>query len=178
MANVAAQIDPQMPETHWVLGYVNTQRRHHDEALAHLDRALAMAPGFADAFALKGGIKTYVGDPEASIPLLRKAMRLQPTAGYLYFLLLGRAYFFLDDAEQAEFNLREAIERNPANLEAHVYLAATLLNSGDADGAEWEAEEIQSLDPGFSIRAWLETYPMTDARQVAHLTSSLGSLAL
>jgi DNA-binding winged helix-turn-helix (wHTH) protein/TolB-like protein len=178
MAKAAVQIDPQMPEAHWVLGYVSTQRRHHDEALSHLDGALAVAPGFADAYALKGGIKTYVGEPSASIPLLRNAMRLEPTAGYLYFLLLGRAYFFLSDDEQARINLNEAIARNPANLEAHVYLAATLLDSGDRDGAEWETEEIRTLAPDFSIRTWLDTYPMTDAEQIERLTTALGSLNL
>jgi DNA-binding winged helix-turn-helix (wHTH) protein/TolB-like protein len=85
MAKAAVQIDPQTPEAHWVLGYVSMHRRHHDEASSHLDDALAVAPGFADAYALKGGIKTYIGEPSASIPLLRKAIRLKPTAGYLYF---------------------------------------------------------------------------------------------
>ncbi|MGB5732900.1 MAG: winged helix-turn-helix domain-containing protein [Thiohalocapsa sp.] len=178
MAQAAVQIDPQTPEAHWVLGYVSTQRRHHDEALSNLDDALAVAPGFADAYALKGGIKTYIGEPSASIPLLRKAIRLKPTAGYLYFLALGRAYFFLGDFEQARFNLNEAIARNPASLEAHVYLAATLQDSGDGDGAAWEAEEIRTLAPDFSIRTWLYTYPMTDAGQVERLTTAMGSLNL
>ena len=95
--------------------------------MLHLDDALALAPSFADALALQAGINTYIGQPAASVPLLRRAMRLNPGAGYLYFLLLGRAYFFLDDSEQALINLREAIARNPTSLEAHIYQAAALL---------------------------------------------------
>ncbi len=178
MARTAVQIDPDLAEAHWVLGYVSAQRRRHAEALAHLDEALALAPSFGDAFALKGGIETYVGDPSASIPLLRRAMRLNPEAGYLYFLLLGRAYFFLGDSDQALINLREAITRNPANLEARVYLAAVLDDDGDRDGAEWEAQEIRAIDPQFSIRDWLQTYPMTDVRQTQRLESILARLGL
>ncbi len=178
MARTAVQIDPDLAEAHWVLGYVSAQRRRHTEAVAHLDKALALAPSFGDAFALKGGIETYVGDPSASIPLLRRAMRLNPEAGYLYFLLLGRAYFFLGDSDQALINLREAITRNPANLEARVYLAAVLEDDGDRDGAEWEAEEIRAIDPLFSIRDWLQTYPMTDVRQTRRLESVLARLGL
>lgn len=178
MAQTAVQIDPNLPEAYWVLGYVGAQRRHHDEALVHLDRALALAPSFADALALKGGIKTYVGEPAASIPLLRRAMRLNPAAGYLYFLLLGRAYVFLGDDEQALINLREAMSRNPANLEAHVYLAIALERNGDHEGARWEAEEICTIQPDFSAETWLETYPMTDPRQLGQLKASLDRLDL
>ena len=58
-----------------------------------------------------GGIYTYVGQPARSIPLLRTALRLNPDGGYLYFLLLGRAYLFENDIEQALINLREALRR-------------------------------------------------------------------
>lgn len=41
-----------------------------------------------------------------------------------------------------------------------------------------ETEEIRALQPGFSSRRWLETYPMTDAAQKAKLVRALGELAL
>lgn len=56
-ANSAKEIDPTLPEIHWVLGYVKTQQRRHGEALAHLDDALRLDPRFADALALKGESK-------------------------------------------------------------------------------------------------------------------------
>lgn len=178
MAEAAVQIDPKIPEAHWVLAYVSAQLRRHDEALTHLDKALAVSPGFADAIALKGGINTYIGEPAASVSLVRAAMALKPSPGYLYFLALGRAYFFLGDFGQAGVNLRAALARNPASLEAHLYLAAALWNSGDVEGAAWEAEEVRSLEPGFSCRAWIETYPMTDVHQTEALVSALDSVDL
>ena len=96
----------------------------------------------------------------------------------MYFLNLGRAYFFLGDAEQASINLRDVLSRNAANLEARVYLAATLALAGDRDAASWEAEEVRALAPGFSTGKWLETYPMTDTRQKRQLIRLLAELGL
>jgi class 3 adenylate cyclase/TolB-like protein len=177
-ANSAKAIDPTLPEIHWVLGYVKTQQRRHDQAVQHLDDALRLDPRFADALALKGGIKTYTGQPAETVPLLRRAMRLNPAAGYLYFMTLGRAYFFLDDQEQAIINLREALSRNPASLEVRVYLAAALQLGGARDDAAWQVEEIRSIKPDFSVSRMLETYPMVDDRQLAKLSSALEALGL
>jgi tetratricopeptide (TPR) repeat protein len=178
LARTAYQMNPDIAETYWVLAFVHLERREHDLALQYLDAALRLYPSFADGYALMGGIKTYVGRPAETVPLLRVAMRLTPQAGYLYFLLLGRAYFFLGDLEQARVNLGQALSRNPANLEARVYMAALLVTAGDQAAAAWEAEEIRALRPGFTSRAWLETDPMTDGAQKAKLAQALGQLGL
>src|SRR5688572_4711076 len=163
LAESAREIDPAIAEVHWALGFVHTQARRYPQALEALQRAIELNPSFADAYALMGGIHTYLGEPAKSIPLLRTAMRLEPGAGYLYFLLLGRAYFFEGDIEQALINLRAALERNAADLETRIYLAAALAASGNRAAAEWEAEEIRALARDFSPARWLATYPLASA---------------
>jgi len=163
LAETALQADPEIPEVHWALGFVHVRSRNHAQAIPALQRAIALNPSYADAYALLGGIYTYIGRPERSIPLLRSAMRLNPDGSYLYYQLLGRAYFFLGDYEQARINLREALSRNAADIESRLYLAATLVGEGDLSSAEWEAEEIRSEAPGFTTRTWLDSYPMTSA---------------
>jgi DNA-binding winged helix-turn-helix (wHTH) protein/TolB-like protein len=172
-AKTAIGIAPNLPEQHWVVGYVNTQQRKYDEGRAALQRAIDIDPGFADAYALSGGIETYRGNPAETVPLLRKALRLNPHAGYLYFMLLARAYYFLGDFEQAEINLREALSRNPQNVEVHLYLAATLLRLNKADDAAWETEEVKSIEPDFSLDVWSSAYPMSRGRQLDLLLSDL-----
>jgi DNA-binding winged helix-turn-helix (wHTH) protein/TolB-like protein/cytochrome c-type biogenesis protein CcmH/NrfG len=176
LAQTAHQMNPDVPETEWVLAFVHMERRQHRQALQYLESAVRLNPSFADGYALMGGVSTYVGRPADSVSFVRTAMRLNPDAGHLYFLILGRAYLFLGDLEQARVNLEQALSRNPENLEAHVYLAAAYVLAGDKSAAAWKAEEIRALQPGFSARAWLETYPMTDAAQKATLVRALSGL--
>ena len=177
-AGTAEQMSPGMPEAHWVLGFVETQRRRHSDAIRHLQRALRLSPSYADAYALMGGIRTYTGQPAEGVSLLRTALRLNPDAGSLYFLLLGRALFFLDEYEQARVNLEQALARNAENVEARVYLAAVLGQLGDREGAAWQAHEIRAVEPNFSVNRWLATYPMTDKRQTERLAHALLPLRL
>jgi DNA-binding winged helix-turn-helix (wHTH) protein/TolB-like protein/Tfp pilus assembly protein PilF len=177
LAEAARQIDDELPDVHWALGFVQVQARRHTQAIRSLERAIELNRSYADAYAFIGGIYTYVGQPAKSIPLLRTALRLNPDGGYLYYLLLGRAYLFENDAEQALINLREAVARNPDDLEARVFLAAALVAHEERPAAEWEADQILMRHEGFSLRAWLETYPMTSSRQqekLAHLVAKIG----
>lgn len=173
MAQTALGIEPNMPEQLWVIGYVHTQLRGHAGAEAALKDALKLDPFYADAYALLAGVKTYAGQPEASVPLLREAMRLNPEAGYLYYMLLGRAYYFMEDCEQANINLQEATARNPANVETHLYIAACMVEAGDLGAARWEVEEVLNMAPSFSVETFFTSYPMTDPKQIKMLTNDL-----
>jgi DNA-binding winged helix-turn-helix (wHTH) protein/TolB-like protein/tetratricopeptide (TPR) repeat protein len=178
LAQTARAIDPDIPEVYWAVGFVHAQSRRHDQAIEALQQAIVLDPSFADAYALLGGILTYTGQPARSIELLHTALRLNPDAGYLYFLLLGRALLFESDPEQALINLRAASMRNPADVETRVYATAALVAAGDRRAAKWEADEIRALEPSFSTRLWLETYPMTSALQKARLTALMAEVNL
>jgi tetratricopeptide (TPR) repeat protein len=157
---------------------VQAQRRKHDEAIKSLQQAIVLDRSFADAYALLGGIHTYTGQPARSIELVRTALRLNSDAGYLYFLVLGRALLFQNDPEQALIHLRAALLRNPADVETRVFTAAALVAAGDHAGAKWEADEIRTLEPAFSTRRWLDSYPMTSAAQQARLVTLLADAGL
>jgi DNA-binding winged helix-turn-helix (wHTH) protein/TolB-like protein len=178
LAQTALRIDPEIPEVHSVLGYLNMVARRHEEAIRHLNRAIELDGSYADAYAFMGALYTHIGSPARAIPLLRAAMRLNPEAGFIYFVVLGRAYLFQGDSEQASINLRHALERNPADIEAHVFMAATLVALGDREDASWEAEEIRGLQANFSTAKWLANSPMTDEGQRTRLISWMATLGL
>jgi tetratricopeptide (TPR) repeat protein len=178
LARTAREIDPDIRETYWALAFVHLERREHKQVLRTLETAVQLYPSYADAYAFMGGIKTYTGRPAEAVSLLRTAMRLNPEASYLYFLILGRAYLALGDLEQARVNLEHALQRNAEDLEANIYMAALHLAAGDKGAAAWKAEEIRFLQPGFSSRRWLETHPLTDPSQKAKLVRALAELGL
>jgi tetratricopeptide (TPR) repeat protein len=178
LANTALEMSPEFPETHWTVAFVHVHRREHKQAMAHLEDAMRLAPSYADGLALMGGLQTYDGRPAESVRILRSALRLNPQGSYLYYMLLGRAYFFLADLEQARINLEQSLARNPEAIETYVYLAALHLAAGDEKEAAWKAEEIRALQPGFKVRDWLRTYPMSEPAYVATLERSLERLGL
>jgi DNA-binding winged helix-turn-helix (wHTH) protein/TolB-like protein/Tfp pilus assembly protein PilF len=178
LARTAHEINPDIRETYWVLGFVHLEHREHKLALQQLETAVRLYPSFADGYALMGGIHAYLGDAQNALSYMRTAMRLNPDAGYLYFLILGRAYFALGDLEQARINLEHALLRNPVNLEARVYMAASQILAGNGEAARWEAEEICAQQPHFSIRGWLGTHPLTDAKLQNSLAGALTQLGL
>jgi tetratricopeptide (TPR) repeat protein len=124
------------------------------------------------------GIETYQGRPAGTIPLIGLAMRLAPNSGYLYSLILGRAYFFLGDTDSALLHLKQAVERNHESIESHLYLAAALARAGRSNAAGWEKEEIRSLEPGFRLGEWLKNYPLADSGERKRLTEALAGLDL
>ena len=178
IARTANGINPDIPETYWALAYVHAQRREHEQAGAYLQKALSLYPSFGDGYALMASIRTFAGQPAAAVPLMRTAMRLNPKAGYLYFVVLGRAYFYLGDVEQARINLEEALRRNPEYLETHIYMAALKVLDGDTASGVWEADQIRAFEPEFSAQRWLDSYPMSDSAQKAKLLQALGTLGL
>lgn len=178
LAGTAFRINPDIPETCWVLAFVHSHRHEHQEALSYLNRALSLNPSFADGYALKGAVLTSTGRAAEGVLLLHDAMRLAPQSGYTYFMLLGRAYFALGQLEQARIYLQHALTRNPEFVDAHAYLAATLLAQGDQAAARWEADEIRALNPRFTAAAWLKSNPTADPALKAKLTSLLELLDL
>jgi len=176
LAESARLIDPEIPEVYWALAFVHVQSRRHEQAIQSLQKAIELNRSFADAYAFMGGVYSYIGESARAIPLLRTALRLNPDGGYLYFLILGRAYLFENDIEQALINLREAAVRNPIDLETRIHLAAALVAAGDLSAAEWEVVEIRSIEGAFSIRSWLPTYPLRSPQYRARLLELLAKV--
>ena len=72
----------------------------------------------------------------------------------------------------------QALLRNSENLEARIYLAAVHSLAGQRDAAAWQVSEIRALEPAFTVRSWLATYPMTHAKQTDQLLKSLQGIGL
>jgi len=94
LAESALRIDPDIPEVYAVLGYAHAMQLDYKNAIKLVEKAIELDPSYADAYAYLGAFQTHSGEPAKAIPLLRTAMRLNPGAGFIYFVVLGRAYLF------------------------------------------------------------------------------------
>jgi adenylate cyclase len=99
-------------------------------------------------------LKTYrcAGRPEEGIPLLKKAIRLNPIAQVTRFDVLGRAYFLTGRYEEAIAAYKTVVKIDPDYRDSHVGLAATYAILGREEEARTEVAEILRIEPSFSIK--------------------------
>ena len=77
----------------------------------------------------------------------------------LYTWILGHAHFLMEQYEEAIPLFEKVIESNPQYQDGHLALAATYGLLGRIDDAEWEAEELLTLQPGFTLADNLRRTP-------------------
>ena len=148
----ALEIDSTLPQAHFARAVALQRYGRHDEAITSARKAVAYDPNYADGYAALSNVLFYSGDGAAAEQAIREAMRLNPRFSAPYIELLGRAYFMMGRYDEAIGPIRDCISRDPGALTCHVYLAAVYGLTGQTGEAEWEAEEVLGLEPGYSLK--------------------------
>jgi adenylate cyclase len=118
----ASALDDSLPDAHSQLGLLYTMTRQHDKGVAEAERGVELDPNSAPAHDALGMTLNFAGRPEEAIPVLKKAIRLEPFAPSKYYYHLGRAYLFTGQCEEAISACEEAVRRESNNLFAHTGL--------------------------------------------------------
>ena len=147
LARKAVALSPDIPQTHWAMGYVRLMRREYAHAENATAAALAVAPNYADGYGLLALIKNARGDAQAAISLIQRGMQLNPYYTWDYPYNLGRALYTQGHFDRAIEALEDARARNEHVISIRLFLAASYVRAGRLDDAEWEVEEIQALNP-------------------------------
>ncbi len=111
-----------------------------------LDALLTVNPAHPEAFAWKAVIAHLTGKPEEAAVLRDKALDVwsqNPRVDYLIGSNLAKQYRF---AEGIDF-LRQALEADPDDLDAHFDLGSNLLRFGAEDDGWKHIETVRERDP-------------------------------
>ncbi len=127
--------------------------------MAAAKRSIELDPNYADGYVMLASALNSGGRPEEGLAAIRKAIRRNPRHSFQYLRLLGQAYFLLGRYQAAIPELQKVVEANPEFLTGHLWLAATYSQAGQIEEAEWEAEEVLTLLPDFSLAAERERAP-------------------
>jgi len=174
LAQKAIEIDPNVPQAHFALGYIYLYvYKGHERAIEEAKITLELDPNYADGYALLSSAYFFSGYPEKALPLDRRAMRLNPTSSFLYFVHLGRSYYFQKEYQQALEAFQSADEKNHNYVTNHLWLAATYAQLGQAEEAAWEVDQILTLEPDFSLSHWMDTRPLKKEEHRQHLLAGL-----
>ncbi len=152
-ADFALELDPGLREVHFAMASVYLKERRFEEAIESSLRAIKIDPNYADAYVQMAWLQMYAGRAAEGIELVEQAMRLNPHYSFFYSTVHGLIALHLERLEEAAASFEAAVNRNPQFPMAHQLLAATYAHLGRIEDAEWEAGELLTLLPDFTLSA-------------------------
>ena len=145
----ALEHDTNRPMAHLAMGLLCRLQNRLTEARIEFETAIALDRNFANAYRHLGITLMHLGDPDAAIPLIDKAIRLNPrdpnVAGHYW--ALGACHLLLGLADQATDLLRRARAGNPRYWYVHLWLAGALGLKGDLEEARTALAEAIKIMP-------------------------------
>jgi len=154
MANKALSIDDSDVRAHITLGRIHIFHHRYEQAMAELDRAVAINPNDANGLAGRGNTLMWMGQTDAAIEALEAAQRIDPNMNAVDRFALSLAYYLklrYDAAiGQAELNLRGTAGANFSR----VVLAAAYAQNNQPEDAARVVAMIHRVDPSFDPRAF------------------------
>lgn len=158
LAKKVQAMDDSLSMGHSLLGFIYSMIREHDKAIAEGERAVALEPNGSWANQFLGLSLVWAGRPEEAIPLLQKAIRLNPFCKYETFQFFGIALKNTGRFEEAVSAFKQALQRSPNNMWNHIHLAATYSLMGREKEAREEAAEILRINPKFTLNGMVNQY--------------------
>jgi tetratricopeptide (TPR) repeat protein len=179
LAERAVALDERLPQAHFAVGYVDLYGLgNHDAAIAEARRTLELNPNYADAYALLSSAYFFAGEFDQTFDLDQEAIRLNPASSFLYYVHLGRRDYLEGRYQEALDIFLTAAAKDYNYLPTHVWLAATYAKLGDLDSATWSADQVRTLDPGFSAEEWVRRWPFKKPEHLALLMVGLKAAGL
>jgi TolB-like protein/class 3 adenylate cyclase/Tfp pilus assembly protein PilF len=154
LAQKALSLDDSLSRPYIATSDIYLLQRKYEKAIAKAQQAVEINPnGSINNYNL-GWILRCAGRPEEGIPLLKKAIRLNPIAQVTRFDVLGRAYFLTGRYEEAIAAYKTVVKIDPDYRDSHVGLASTYAILGREEEARTEVAEILRIEPSFSIKKY------------------------
>jgi len=151
LAKKALALDDSIPIAHTSLSTIYMFKREYDKSIAEGERAVALDPSGAFAYSQYGIALTVACRPEDAIPILQKAIRLNPNASTRTFVYLGHAFRNAGRFEEAIPAYKKGLQRAPDDVIAHIGLGSTYTLMGREEDGRAEAAEVLRINPKFSL---------------------------
>ncbi|HEX5318935.1 MAG TPA: winged helix-turn-helix domain-containing protein [Stellaceae bacterium] len=145
----ALLIDPNHALAHRGQGLIERARGEHYLALEAFTRAIELDRNFAAAYADRGNQLILLGRAAEAPALVEQAIRLSPYDASIgmYHWILGRAYFFIEQYEEAIAWLRRSIETRSNLWFNRLYLVSACALADDLVSAARVLSEFNRLFP-------------------------------
>jgi tetratricopeptide (TPR) repeat protein len=139
-------VPPDSSMAYLMFGKILIRQRMEERAIPMIEKALQMDPRLPMAHFLLGEIDLFKKNPAAAVIEFQKELAINPTVWLVYWRL-GDAYVRLENYDEAEKVLKEAIWLNEWSSGAYILLGQIALKKGDSGLAVGFLERALKLDP-------------------------------
>jgi len=154
LAKKALVLDDSDPTIHALWGAIYLRQKLYDQAIAEGEKSVALGPNQALPHFLLAIYLNYTGRYKEALPLVRKAMRLDPYYPSMYLELLGGVYLGLEEYEKAVEVYKMLVVREPNRIMGHRGLAIAYIRLGREEQARLEVAELLKLFPEYSLEVY------------------------
>ena len=156
----AVERDPNRSMAHYAMAMLRRSQGRLIESKIEFETAITLDRNNARAYFNLGQTLIFLGHPQAAIPHIEKAIRLNPfdrNAASFYWCL-GMCHLLLADADQAIELLLKARASNPSLFYVYLWLAGAFGLKGDIAEAKNALAEALTLKPEINSLARLREY--------------------
>ncbi len=139
------QHDPKVRGLHYTLGCLYTEARRYEEALQQFDAEMGLDAPYPRTYFQLGHVYLALEKPSRALPLLEKAIQMEPEIAGLVWVDIGSAYRALKLAGKAVTSFEEAIKLGERNASVYYQLAMAARIAGDSKRSGEALEISQRL---------------------------------
>jgi tetratricopeptide (TPR) repeat protein len=139
---------------HALWGAIYLLQRRYDQAIAEGEKSVALGPNQAFPHLLLAMYLYHTGSYKEALPLVRKAMRLNPYYPSSYPALLGGIYLRMEEYEKSVEAFKMLVVREPQRIAGHRGLAFAYIRLGRKEQARSEMAEVLRLFPEYSLEVY------------------------
>jgi adenylate cyclase len=182
IAQKALDIDDKLSDAYAILSFAYMTQRKFDEALVAGKKAISLGPNDSENHAIVAIVMEYLGDGEAMIILIKKAMRLDPHYPFWYRFRLATAYRLLgrygDALSILEPRMKRSEKAKRAGFIGYMELATNYAMMGRMEEARASVARALELNPKISIESWRKAMLYKDLEYTERILEALRKAGL
>ncbi len=169
----AMTLDERLPVNHSLFGAIHMVKREYEQAIAFMEKGVALDPNSSMRKALLAMSLIYAGRPAEAAALLKKAMRLNPYYPAFWHFALGHAHRLAGHYDEAIAALERAKERMSGTLLVATQLVTAYSETGRQADAEAEVAYILKIKPDATVRGLAKRLLYKDPKERERVLAAL-----
>ncbi len=123
--------DPGVRGLHYTLGCLYSEGRQYDKALEQFEKEMSLDAPYPRTYFQLGHVYVALEKPVQAMPLLQKAIRVEPESAGLVWVDIGKAYRLMNDPRNASVSFEKAITLGERNASVYYQLSMAARRAGD-----------------------------------------------